>query len=152
MVRGKQRHVLRVSGASHSTNPRRQPGSACLLRLSYCHPRLAAGARRHSTRMVYLSHSGPCAYETYASNAPYLNGCIITVTIYIIQPFEIFRLGLGWSIVGRGGHPCTEQDCIRDQRIGYKGGQSHSLIAMLPKFLFLLLGSPQRVSCQDSVR
>lgn len=99
-----------------------------------------------------LSLSGPCAYETYASNAPYLNGCIITVTIYIIQPFEIFRLGLGWSIVGRGGHPCTEQDCIRDQRIGYKGGQSHSLIAMLPKFLFLLLGSPQRVSCQDSVR
>lgn len=43
--------------------------------------------------MVYLSLSGPCAYETYASNAPYLNGCIITVTIYIIQPFEIFRLG-----------------------------------------------------------
>lgn len=96
---------------------------------------------------------GPlCLRDVRVERIVYLYGCIITVTIYIIQPFEIFRLGLGWSIVGRGGHPCTEQDCIRDQRRGYKGGQSHSLIAMLPKFLFLLLGSPQRVSCQDSVR
>lgn len=142
VVRGKQRHVLRVSGASHSTNPRRQPGSACLLRLSYCHPRLAAGARRHSTRMVYLSLGPLCLRDVRVERIVYLYGCIITVTIYIIQPFEIFRLGLGWSIVGRGGHPCTEQDCIRDQRRGYKGGRSHSLIAMLPKFLFLLLGSP----------